>query len=352
MRCTNKRFISLIMILCLVVSSLTGCSSKKTSSVEEVTLDASGLSWIPFSEYTAADHITTGRSSIIKHNAKEDRFDGFSSDLCVFSDDVSSSDFDATMSTASLLIKLDDNSVLYAENAFERRYPASLTKLLTGYTALKYMDIDSTVTVTSEALDSITDPEAVMLNVKVGDTMTLDQALRLMYLSSYNDVAEAIGCSTGGSMTGFSDLMNKTALELGCTGTHFSNASGLHEDDHYTTAYDLYLIFKEVIKNPTILEIIQMRDYSTAIKDAAGNDYNVISRNTNKYFRGTYPTPENLVIVGGKTGTTDEGGRSLVLLVRDVNSVPYIAIVMGAESYDDLYNEMTAMLSLCNVTVN
>ncbi len=335
-----------------MVSSFAGCSSKGSNSSSSVAKSSDSEMWMPFSEYTSSDHNTSGRSSIIEHTSSDEKLRGFATDFCVFEGDVSSNDFIPEHSTAGLLINVDSNDVLYANNAFEKRYPASLTKLLTAYTSLQYLSENSIVTVSSEAIDSITDPTAVMLNIHAGDNMTISQALRLMLLSSYNDVAEAIGCQSGETIDGFAAQMNQAALELGCTGTHFVNASGLHDDNHYTTAYDLYLIFKEVVNDPVLYEIIQMRDYSTTIKRADGTDRSVNALNTNQYFRGNYSTPDNLVILGGKTGTTEEAGRCLVLYVRDTNSTPYIAVVMGAESMDELYTEMTNMLSLCNKSVN
>lgn len=327
-----------------MVSSLSACGNKDDRSSKEV--------WMPFSEYTASERITSGRSSIIEHTDYDNRIEGFARDLCVFAGDVTSKSFSNDRGTAALLVNIGDNHVVYSDKAFERCFPASITKLMTVYTASKYLNPDSVITVSQEALDSITDPTAVMMDVKAGDTMTFDQAIRLLLLSSYNDVAEAVGCQAGGSIEGFAELMNEEARILGCTGTHFSNASGLHADDHYTTVYDIYLILNAFIKDPYLLEVINNKDYSTTIHRANGSEWDVSSKNTNQFFIGNYDTPSNVVIIGGKTGTTEEAGRCLAMMVRDTASNPYIAIVMGAESRDDLYYEMSDLLGLCNATTN
>ena len=177
--------------------------------------------------------------------------------------------------------------------------------------------------------------------------MTLNQALHLCLLSSYNDVAIAIAEAVSGSVEEFGKLMTAEARNLGCTGSNFVNPSGLPDPGHYTTAYDLYLIFNAAIKDPLIVETIQSNDYSTVIHSRSGNDKEVTAKSTNGFFRGNYQAPGDITVVGGKTGTTDEAGHCLMLLVRDTQSNPYIAIVLGSSSTDDLYNEMANMLSLC-----
>jgi len=343
-KCTSKKISALILALLIMVSSLTACGKSDDQNGKDV--------WMPFSQYTASQRVTSGRSSIIEHTDFDNRIEGFSSDLVVFSGNVESKNFENDRATAALLVDIGNNKVIYSDNAFETRFPASITKLMTVYTATKYLTSDSIITVSQEALDSISDPTAVMLGISAGDTMTLDQALRLLLLSSYNDVAQAVGVQAGGSIDEFAALMNEEALKLGCTGTHFENASGLHAENHYTTVYDIYLILNAVVKDPYLLEIIQNKEYTTTIHKANGSEWEVSAKNTNQFFVGNYDAPSSIVIVGGKTGTTEEAGRCLAIMVRDTHSNPYIAIVVGAESRDDLYYEMTDLLNLCNITVN
>ena len=328
MKCTNKL---LVLIVTLMAFTLSACKSANI--------------WMPFSEYSKDFHNTVGRTSIIEHSSYDNRIDGFSTDLCVFSNDVTVPNFSAQDAEVALLINIQTNEVIYSKNSFEKKYPASITKLMTAIVAIENSTLDEVITVT-EAVNEITEPGAVLLGINPGDMMTMDQALRLMLLSSYNDVAVAIAVHIGGSVEGFSELMNEKALELGATHSHFTNPSGLNVDSsHYTTGYDLYLILNEVIKNSTLLEIIQSTDYNTVITDKNKNERSVGAQNTNRYFYGTYSLPENLNLVGGKTGTTDEAGHCLLMMVRDVNSTPYIALILNAGSTDDLYNQMTEMLS-------
>ena len=113
-------------------------------------------------------------------------------------------------------------------------------------------------------------------------------------------------------------------------GTHFMNPHGLHDDNHYTTAYDLYLIFNECIKHEDFVNIIQSEAYTAYYTDVDGNSQEVLFTPTNLYAQGEVDVPENVTIVGGKTGTTDEAGYCLILMEKDSSDNPYISIVMGA----------------------
>lgn len=303
---------------------------------------------MPFSDYTKDSRSTSGRTSVISHSEYDNRTPGFAADLCVYNGDVTSNDFSNISSTCSLLIDATNQEVIYSVNAFDRRFPASITKLMTAYVALKYMTPESIITC-KDAVTSIDNQGAVLLGLNRGDYFTLDQALHLCLLSSYNDVAMAIAENVSGTVDDFVELMNSEARALGCTNTHFTDPTGLGSPDHYTTGYDLYLIFNAVIQDPFLLEVMQCNEYSTLIHSVSGGEREVSSKNTNQYFVGNYQSPASIKIIGGKTGTTTEAGHCLIVLTRDINSKPYIALVMGADSRDDLYTEMTNLLSLCEL---
>ncbi|MCR5278830.1 MAG: serine hydrolase [Lachnospiraceae bacterium] len=323
MKCTN-RFTKLIAVLLsgLITVSLTACGK------EEIIY--------PFSDYAKETAFVDGN---LFSNAE---LEGFASDLVAFTED-NIEKYDLTHASSGILIDLNGQKEIFALNPFEKKYPASITKVMTAYVALKNSSLDEVITCT-RSVSALGVPDAVALGLVEGDTMTMDQALHLMLVSSYNDVAVAIAEHVSGSIEAFCNLMNEEALALGATGTHFSNPHGLHEDDHYTTAYDLYLIFNEAIKNPDLLEIIQCKQYQTIYHDRSGKEHGVNSVNTNHFFRGTYEMPDTVTIVGGKTGTTDEGGYCLALYVKDKYSNPYIAVILDSDTRDFLYKEMTELL--------
>lgn len=161
---------------------------------------------------------------------------------------------------------------------------------------------------------------------------------------SGNDAATAIAEYVGGSEEAFVNMMNRRAQELMANETHFMNPHGLHDDNHYTTAYDLYLIFNECIKHEDFVNIIQSEAYTAHYTDVDGNSQEALFTPTNLYAQGEVDVPENVTIVGGKTGTTDEAGYCLILMEKDSSDNPYISIVMGASEKPVLYEDMTSLI--------
>lgn len=267
----------------------------------------------------------------------------FAAGLCVVTEDVTeNSDIDMSDVGAALLFRVNDSSVIYAKGVHERLYPASLTKVMTAIVALENGNPGQTLTAGSAV--NITESGAVLCGLKKGDTMTLDQALRILLVYSANDVAMLIAENIGGSVEHFVEMMNEKAHELGATNTNFVNPHGLTDLNHYTTAYDLYLIFNEAIKNETFNEIIHMTSYQTTYYDKNGTAKEFKKSTTNLFLRGDYKAPENVNVIGGKTGTTNAAGHCLLLLSRDESGEPFISIILRSTSKDELYHEMIDLL--------
>ena len=267
----------------------------------------------------------------------------FAADLCIVTEDVMDDErVDMSQAGAAVLCDVGHSEVLYAKNAHERLYPASLTKVMTAYVALKYGSVDSILTATDAV--NITEPGAQLLHIKAGDTMTLHQALYALLLNSANDVAMLIAENVGGSVEEFVELMNEEAQAIGATNTHFANPHGLTDENHYTTAYDLYLIMNQAIQYSLIQEIIQTQSYTSAYHDASGKEKTMSFRNTNQFFSGTYQAPSNVTVLGGKTGTTNAAGHCLMILSRDTEGTLYISVILRSPSNDVLYPEMIDLL--------
>lgn len=267
----------------------------------------------------------------------------FAAGLCVVTDDIMDDEsVDMSQAKAAGLFRLEDNSVIYAKNVHEKLYPASITKVMTALVALENGTLNQILTAT-EAV-KITESGAVLCGLEPGDTMTLDQALRILLVWSANDAGMLIAENIGGSVEHFLEMMNEKARQLGATNTNFTNPHGLTDLDHYTTAYDLYLIFNEALKYDTFNEIIHMSGYQTVFYDKNGGTKEFNKPTTNLFLRGNYQPPANVTVIGGKTGTTNEAGHCLMLLVRDENGSPYISVILGALSRDINYNEMIDLL--------
>ena len=266
----------------------------------------------------------------------------FASDLCVVTDESQYSPSDTT-SEAAGLFDITDGQVMYSKNAFERLYPASITKVMTALIAIKYGDLTDTVTVTEDAV--ITEAGATLAGIHPGDQLTMEQLLYGLMLPSGNDAGAAIAVHMAGSIDAFAELMNREAQKLGATGTHFMNPHGLTNADHYTTAYDLYLIFNEALKQPEFRKVTGTTSYTADYTDGRGNPVSTTWEGGNWYMVGQRQTPDGLTVFSGKTGTTSAAGFCLIMASRDQKEKEYISVVLKAPSRPGLYDNMTNIIS-------
>lgn len=266
----------------------------------------------------------------------------FASDLCVVTDESQYLPSDTT-SEAAGLFDITDGQVMYSKNAFERLYPASITKVMTALIAIKYGDLTDTVTVTEDAV--ITEAGATLAGIHPGDQLTMEQLLYGLMLPSGNDAGAAIAVHMAGSIDAFAELMNREAQKLGATGTHFMNPHGLTNADHYTTAYDLYLIFNEALKQPEFRKVTGTTSYTADYTDGSGNPVSTTWEGGNWYMVGQRQTPDGLTVFLGKTGTTSAAGFCLIMASRDQEEKEYISVVLKAPSRPGLYDNMTNIIS-------
>lgn len=266
----------------------------------------------------------------------------FAQDLCVVTDSASYEDSQITAEAAGLFDR-SDRETLFVKEPFERLYPASITKVMTALIAIKYGNLNDMVTVTEDAV--ITESGATLCGIEPGDRLTLEQLLYGLMIPSGNDAGAAIAVHMSGSIQAFADLMNQEARKLGATDTHFVNPHGLTDPDHYTTAYDLYLIFNEALKYPVFRQITGTTSYTAKYYNGDGETISKTWSGGNLYLTGEEETPEGLEVFGGKTGTTSAAGRCLIMAVRDQQDREYISVVLKAADKDGLYDNMTNIIS-------
>lgn len=268
----------------------------------------------------------------------------FAADLCVASGDVELEGFeDDTTLHGAALFDLNNESVVYGYHLYDRLYPASTTKVLTAYIALKYGNLEDEVTVSASATDFNWDES--VCGLRTGDTVTMYDLLCGLMLMSGNDAAAAIAEHMSGSIEEFAALMNREAAALGATGSHFVNPHGLPDDDHYTTVYDLYLFFNECMKYERFVDIISMDTYTATLKNADGTTRTEEWTPTHYYASGDATPPDGIRVIGGKTGTTLKAGNCVILYEEASDGSPYISVIMGAETKPLLYEEMNRLLS-------
>ena len=269
----------------------------------------------------------------------------FASSLCVVNLSDTKELSDISPLKAFGLFDITDQDARFAFQIHDKIYPASTTKILTALVALENASLDDQVLVSKNACSNSFAWDEQTCGIKEGDTLTLEDLLYGLLLYSGNDTAVAIAEHVGGSVEKFADMMNQKALELMATNSHFTNPSGLYDDEHYTTAYDLYLIFNECIKHDDFVKIISAESYTAEITRDNEEHIDIKWEPTNYYALGSAKSPENVTVIGGKTGTLKAAGNCLILLAKDHSERPYISIVMGADSKDYLYKDMTTLLA-------
>ena len=265
----------------------------------------------------------------------------FGEDLAAVSGNVGEDP--AVTAEAGITFNASDGTVCFSKNALERLEPASVTKVMTCLVALKYGNLDQEITVEANMLADL-DPGSSLCHIIPDCTLTLEQLLYGLMLPSGNDAANVIAYGVAGSEEAFVELMNQEAKRLGATGTHYSNAHGLSDPNHYTTAYDIYLIYREAMKYEKFIDIISTQEY-TADFTIGGSPTSLTWGRGIWYFNGNAQAPAGVTPIGGKTGTTPEAGYCLSLLSEDASGTPYVSVVLKASGREDLYANMTALLS-------
>lgn len=274
------------------------------------------------------------------------RAEPFAEKLCVVEGDIALDGVDIPPEQGGLLMDISNRRTMFAQKALDRLYPASVTKLVTAILALQYGGMEEKVTITPEDLNL--EEGAQVCGFWVGDTLTMNQLLHCLLVYSGNDAASAIAHHVGGTISNFVDMMNSYAVNLGCTGTHFVNPHGLQDENHYTTAYDIYLMLKEAAKYPAFTEISQMGSYTVEYQHSDGTEVRTLLEATDHYLTGEAVLPKNVTVLGGKTGTTYEAGNCLALLTLNAFGQAYVSIIMGAPEKEMLYDEMNMLLEKIN----
>ena len=248
---------------------------------------------------------------------------------------------------SAIVMDMNSGAVLYAKKPDERHYPASITKLMTALVALEHGDLDAQATV-SETAVTFHESGVTTAHLKTGDMLTLRQLLYALLVCSANDAANVIAEQVGGSIEGFVDMMNEEAARIGATNTHFTNPHGLHDEEHYTTAYDMYLMFQEALKQDLFREILETPVYETSYLSADGSQVEASWSSSNLFTKGEVTVPEGVTAVGGKNGTTTAAMSCLVQLFEDAEGERYAAIILGCRERAILYQEMQSFLSSLN----
>ena len=235
-------------------------------------------------------------------------------------------------SGAALLVEPNTNTVLYEKNAKEKMYPASTTKIMTALLALENCKLDDSVTASQKAVSSISSDYATVF-INPGETLTIEQLLNVLLIPSGNVAGNILAEHISGNIDNFVNLMNQKAKDLGCVNTHFTNPYGLHDDNHYTCAYDLYLISKEAMKYYAFRNIVKKTDYylepsnNYRKEDRKYKSTNDLIKPNNSKSATNYYYP---YAIGIKTGYTKEAKNCLVSAANK-DGLELFCVILGGE---------------------
>ncbi len=230
----------------------------------------------------------------------------------------------------AVLMEVHTGTILYSKNADERLYPASITKMLTALVAMDNCDMDEEVTFSQAAIDSINWREDANMGINPGNSITMEQCLYGLLVGSANEVAYAIAehISGPGNISGFADLMNEKAASLGCKNTHFVTPNGIHDPEHYTSAYDMALIAQAFYSNELLTKMASTVSYHVPQTATQPKDDMIVYAKS-KLHPGKEYAYEYLV--GTKTGYT-EAARQTLVSCAEHNGMRLVCVIMKEET--------------------
>ncbi|MCR5430499.1 MAG: D-alanyl-D-alanine carboxypeptidase [Eubacterium sp.] len=233
----------------------------------------------------------------------------------------------STVAKSSCLIDYDTGTVLCEKDAHKKRFPASITKILTALLTIENCDMNETVTYSKNALSCIRDG-AANIGAKVGEKMSVKDALYGLMLHSGNECATALGEHMFGNEKTFATKLNERAKLAGAKDSHFVNGNGLHNENHYVTAYDMAMIMRAALKYPLFREIIGTTQYTIQKNNKRKHRFFATMRHKMIWEGGPYYYKG---IIGGKTGFTDQSGNTLVT-AAERNDLTLIAVVLKSDT--------------------
>ena len=244
----------------------------------------------------------------------------------------------AIESAAGAVIDIDTGTFLYGKGSTEKMYPASTTKIMTALLLLENCDLNDEITFSEIVYDL--EEGSSHLGIQAGEKMKLEDAAYGLMLASANDIANGVAEYMGGSLSGFADMMNARAEELGCVNTHFANPHGLYQEDHYTCAHDMALIAAAAYQNPVFRKIVTTREYTIPETNLTEEERSFLNHHKmmhedEEFYRDW--------CTGGKTGYTSQCLNTLVTY-GEKDGKRLASVVFRAEGSEIAYRDSTEIL--------
>lgn len=232
------------------------------------------------------------------------------------------------------MMRLSDNKIILDMNSNQRIYPASMTKIMTTLVAIEHItNLEDTVTFTGGEYDRAYTEGATTANFMAGDVVSYNDVLYGIMLPSGADACYAIADALGGSEAGFVNMMNEKAQQLGMNDTHFTNCTGLTNEDHYTTCADMIKLLQAALQNETFKTVFCTHVHTTGPLGLNPDGLQLSS--TAFTYLGSPLLQNGTEITGAKTGFTDEAGHCLASCAKAGDGTEYILVTAGANTEED-----------------
>ena len=255
--------------------------------------------------------------------------------ICCLSSSAKSS-LPSVYCPSCILMEEQSGKILYSKNANTRMYPASTTKIMTAILTLENCKLDEVAVASHNAVFSIPSGYSTA-TIQEGEELTIEQLLNVLLIPSANDAAVVLAEHIAGSVDAFADMMNSKAVELGCKDTHFVNPNGIHNEDHYSTAYDLALIGRYAMQFDAFRNIVQKTSYALPTTNKYDKEDRLFNT-TNDLIKKNYSSsPTNYYYqyaTGAKTGYTD-AAKSCIVATATKDNISLIAVVLHDSSTED-----------------
>ena len=308
------KFMSLLLCLCLALQcAIVPIKATETGETTESTTvpETTGAVYDIPEDVTGDASVTSGCATI-------DGMQPLATDSSI-----------AATAKGAFLYEMTTGTVIYAKNPDAKLYPASLTKVMTALIALENADMDEMVTVSVAAVSNM-DPAASLAGLIPGEEMSMENLLYCLMVESANDAGAVIAEHVAGSHEAFAEMMNQKAAQLGCTGTHFTNAHGLHDDEHYSTPRDMAKILMAALEYSAFQDVYSTSRYVVPETNLSGErilnstNYLIADEIIDYYHDSRF--------IGGKTGYTSDAGRCLISTAeQDDSELKLLCVILGAQ---------------------
>lgn len=240
---------------------------------------------------------------------------------------------------ACILMESSTGKILYSKNANAKMYPASTTKVMTAILTLEKCNLNDIVTVSHDAVFNVPSTYS-HASLREGEQLTVEQLLYVLLIPSANDAAFALAEHIGGSVENFATMMNEKAVELGCKNTHFVNPNGIHDENHYSTAYDLALMGQYAMKNAILRKIVSTTTYTLPITNKYDKEDRIFAT-TNELLKSPSSSTYYKYATGAKTGYTD-AAKNCIIATASKDSTDLIVVILHDEKTDEGLNTRAA----------